>query len=407
MALFPKSLSRKNPDARGAKGGSANGRAEAAPRGRTHGSTIGGVTITGFGAVDWLPTRRQIEVTQGQPGMCAVLENAVLLYASGHADQALDLLTRGVRDDDETQRSMFAWLALFDLLQRAGKRADFYQLADHYVARFERPPPMWDEQARQTTAPRALGSGYLAVSGKLTASNSAPFDALKRAMARNDSQARFDLASLTDFDDAGARTLAAILAEARRRQYPLRLQRTAGLRGALEAAVAKGQAGGEGAWLLSLELLQWQNDRVLFDDRAVDYAVTFEVSPPSWEPPIMPAGEAERMSELNAAAASAEEAEAAGVLPGVEMVPISGVLTGSNPPQIAAIHEFAASRHVVFIDMREIDRIDFVGAGAVLNACNKLEGQRKAVQIFGATPIIRGILLLIGVPAGHFVKKVA
>jgi hypothetical protein len=27
------------------------------------------------------------------------------------------------------------------------------------------------------------------------------------------------------------------------------------------------------------------------------------------------------------------------------------------------------------------------------------------VQIFGATPIIRGILLLIGVTPGHFVKK--
>ena len=31
--------------------------------------------------------------------------------------------------------------------------------------------------------------------------------------------------------------------------------------------------------------LQWQNDHEAFEDRAVEYAVTFELSPPSWEPP--------------------------------------------------------------------------------------------------------------------------
>jgi hypothetical protein len=42
----------------------------------------------------------------------------------------------------------------------------------------------------------------------------------------------------------------------------------------------------KGAWLLALELLQWSNDRAAFEDRAVDFAVTFELSPPSWEPPV-------------------------------------------------------------------------------------------------------------------------
>jgi hypothetical protein len=41
----------------------------------------------------------------------------------------------------------------------------------------------------------------------------------------------------------------------------------------------------------------------------------------------------------------------------------------------------------------------------LLNAVNRIEAQRKAVQVLGATPIIRALLLLIGLSPRHFVKK--
>src|SRR4051812_28992221 len=66
-----------------------------------HEPSTGGITITGFGVIDWLPTRREIEVTQGHGGMGAVLENAVLLYAGGHTEEARELLARGVMEDAE------------------------------------------------------------------------------------------------------------------------------------------------------------------------------------------------------------------------------------------------------------------------------------------------------------------
>jgi hypothetical protein len=46
-----------------------------------------------------------------------------------------------------------------------------------------------------------------------------------------------------------------------------------------------------------------------------------------------------------------------------------------------------------------------VCAGALLNTINRIETHRKAVQIVGATPIIRALLLLIGISPRHFVKK--
>jgi anti-anti-sigma regulatory factor len=405
MALFPK-MPAKKPVPQKAEG---NARHDPAPRpGGDPGwrqSKAGGITITGFGLVEASPTRRVIEVTHANAGMCAVLENAVLLFASGHAGEARTLLADGVESDSEAKRSSLAWLALFDLLQRAGDRHAFEQLALQYVVQFERSAPTWDDRIRPAVSAKPAAGGYVGVTGMLSAASAPQLEALRRAVAKNASQARFDLAAITGFDDAGARILAEILAEARRRQYPLRLQRSEKLRQSLEAAVAKGAAGGEGAWLLSLELLQWQNDRAAFDDRAVDYAVTFEVSPPSWEPPVLPQTDVERAVDSASAAASRDENDAPSADAGREMLAWTGVVAGAHPEQIGKLTQHADGREVVQVDLTQVERIDFVGAGAVFNAVKALEEHRKSVQIFGATPIIRAMLLLIGISAGHFFKK--
>jgi len=39
------------------------------------------------------------------------------------------------------------------------------------------------------------------------------------------------------------------------------------------------------------------------------------------------------------------------------------------------------------------------------DAISRAESQRKSVQIIGASPIIRALLLLIGISPRHFIKK--
>jgi anti-anti-sigma regulatory factor len=72
---------------------------------------------------------------------------------------------------------------------------------------------------------------------------------------------------------------------------------------------------------------------------------------------------------------------------------------------MAEIAEYAHHHQVVPIDMSAVERVDFVCAGSLLNAIGRIEGQRKAVQIVGASPIIRALLLLIGISPRHFLKK--
>jgi anti-anti-sigma regulatory factor len=355
----------------------------------------GDITVTGSSMIEWTPHRTLIEVAQANPGLCSVLENAALLYASGQAEPARALLEQGVQNDADAKLSPLAWLALFDLLQRAGDRAAFDQLALSYVVQFERSAPGWEETNRPQAAPRVAAGGYIALTGKLSAASASQIEVLRKAIAKQVARARLDLAGLTGMDDAGARLLADALAEARRRQFQLQLQHIERLRPTLDLSVRKGRDGGEGTWLLSLELLQWQNDRATFEDRAVEFAVTFELSPPSWEPPLA----------VPAAGAPAGDSEAA-KLDGDVLV-VSGVMAGSLSPQLAKIMEYAQTRTVIPIDVSGVERIDFVCAGALLNAINRVEAQRRGVQIIGASPIIRALLLLIGISPRHFVKKAA
>jgi len=353
-------------------------------------------SITGASLVEWSQPQA-IEVAQANPGLCAVLENAALMFANGQAANARALLEQGVAGDHDAKQSPLAWLALFDLLNRAGDRAAFDQCALQYSVQFERSAPGWEERHGRAAAARKAGptGGYIAVAGRLTADSGPQLEGLRRAVAKKLRQARLDLHGVTGYDDAGAQLLAHELGAARRAQVALAFERAEKLRAALEASVKAGRDGGQGAWLLSLELMQWAHEQATFDDRAVEFAVTFELSPPSWEPPPKP--------QTSAGPDAPPQAQAGVAAP--DVVSLAGAITGNAIPQVAQLLEFAHGKHVVPVDMSEVDRIDFVCAGALLNAINRVEGQRKSVQIYGATPIIRALLLLIGLSPRHFVRK--
>jgi anti-anti-sigma regulatory factor len=371
---------------------------------RPRAEPAGDISVTGASLIEWSPARTLIEVAQSNPGLCAVLENAALLFASGQWQPARDLLEQGVQNDADAKSSPLAWLALFDLLQRCNDRAAFDRLALLYVVAFERSPPAWDESAKLGSSairiePKATAGGYALITGKLTAASAPQIESLRKILHKDKTHVRLDLAQVTGLDEAGARLLAAALAEARKYRCVLVLQKAEKLRATLDVLIRRGRDAGEGVWLLSLELLQFDQKHETFDDRAIEYAVAFEQSPPSWEPPPITA--------TAAVAPHVEEpaVEAHGAQPGLEVVVWSGVMAGSSTPGMARITEYAYNHSVVPIDMSAVERVDFVCAGALLNTINRVEAQRKAVQIVGASPIIRALLLLIGISPRHFLKK--
>ena len=407
MAFFSKPPAKKppepKPEVRSRPGVSvATGRATSArelasqiAKGARVPADPGDITVSGASLVQWTPAHSSFEVAQANPGLCAVLENAALRFASGQAQAARELLEEGIENDPDTKISPLAWLALFDLLQRDGDKAAFDALSLKYVVQFERSPPAWIARANPQAGPRAVG-GYVAVTGRLTAASEKQLEGLRRAIARKADATRLDLMSLQSFDDVGAGLLADALAEARRSKVALQVQEGVKLPQALGEALKKGSDAGQGAWMLALELLQWSNDRATFEDRAVDFAVTFELSPPSWEPPVSAPAANAAATPIDGGGADTDDPD---------VTKWAGVLCGSLAVPLGKFADSAHGRSVVVVDMSEVERIDFVCAGAFLNHITRIEAQRKAVQIVGVTPIIRALLLLLGVSPRHFVKK--
>src|SRR5690349_15849236 len=83
---------------------------------------LGETSQKGSSIIDWSTAPKAIEVAQANPGLCAVLENAALLFANGQDVPARQLLEQGVQTDQDAKLSPLAWLALFDLMQRADDR---------------------------------------------------------------------------------------------------------------------------------------------------------------------------------------------------------------------------------------------------------------------------------------------
>ena len=293
---------------------------------------VGANTGEGASIIDWSPAYASIEVLKTNPGLCGVLENAALLYAGGQAAVAREQLEAGVHSDLETKQSPLAWLALFDLIQRACDREGFDKLAMEYVVQFERSAPAWEEPAAPKADINDSHGGFVALAGKLSAAGGAQWQGLRRAIETRVPQARLDLSAITSYDDGGARLLAGLLADARRARVALTIERPEKLQVLLGIAVKKGRDGGQGAWLLALELMQWRHDQAAFDDSAVDFAVAFEVSPPSWEPPpeeVAPTPAAPPVGKRGADA---------------ETFPCAGVLVGSSAPLLNAFRFFASPR---------------------------------------------------------------
>jgi len=180
-----------------------------------------------------------------------------------------------------------------------------------------------------------------------------------------------------------------VLRRLRRQAYPVSWQGADQMWPRLHGRLVRGTAQNEGMWLLALEILQWTNRQPEFDEVALDYAITFEVSPPSWEP----------------LAVKQEQAAKEAPVARPEAYVLKGVLLGPADTQVSALYDFAEPRKVVQIDMSQVDRMDFVCAGATQNAVSNFEAKGKEVQILGATPIVQALLCLIGIRPDAFRAK--
>ncbi len=348
----------------------------------------------------WVPHADRIEVEE-EGGLSPSLENASLMFAHGNESAASAALVHAL-DTSERGQPM-VWMCLFDLFARSGDRTAFEELALRFVVQFERSAPAWDEMAGASCAdaadanPRVKPKSLLR--GEVTDPKAPVIAALVEASKRRGGvPPRFDL-DITELDGASdvcGLLLAGSLAALRRKGAVIAIRGLDATTRRLAATLTSGEATRKGQWYLVLELLQWSAQAQVFEDRAVDFAVTFEISPPSMEP-LTPV----QRSVLSVRAADVASTDEALVSDRIIWL---GELKGPVDNCLKTLSLEWVTTNPVVIDMRRVLRVDFVCGGAIANAITRLMAQAIDVRVVAATPIVQTLLQLTGTPAGLFAK---
>ncbi|MBS1158185.1 MAG: hypothetical protein H6R15_604 [Proteobacteria bacterium] len=221
-----------------------------------------------------------IDVDHDVDPLQADLEQAVVLFANGQDAAARGLLEALIRAYPGMEGRRF-WHLLFDLLQIIGDRAAFEKLGFDFAEVCETSPPAWRQEA-PTKSREVSGPQVFSLQGVLTAECVAPLAELENVISQKQ-PAVISCGKLIGCDDDIAGRFADLLARARRSGISLTLDEPEGFLRRLNDRLVAGDARHAPSWLLLLELLQRHGTQEAFEERAVDYAVTFELSPPSWD----------------------------------------------------------------------------------------------------------------------------
>jgi anti-anti-sigma regulatory factor len=317
-----------------------------------------------------------IEVHEETDPFAEIAEHAAILYANGQ-DEAARSTLESIIHENRDPGAVKLWAMLFDLLRIKGDRAAFDALGLEFARICELSPPSWntgDGGARKKTPSATAG---LVVLQGVVAGDDPVFDNLMQALTDGGPRT-LELGRLAGLDVEASAKLAKLLQQARRRGLAWSITSAEGLVARLAKRTVMGQAQEEPLWLLLLELYQYLGWEAQFEEKAVDYAVTFEVSPPSWEALRVPPAAREPVQDE-----AGSEGEAA---------MLEGEILQGNLGEVSAHLKQGEECH---LDFSRVTRVDFVSAGALANLL-KTAGAGPVV-IYHPNRLVAELMRVMGV----------
>lgn len=302
------------------------------------------------------------------------IEHVVVLFANGQDAAARSLLETLVRAYPGSEGKRF-WLLLFDLLQSLGERAAFEKLGMDYAEACETSPPAW-RQEDAVVVSKVGGGRQFVLQGVLTAEGAQPVAELGKLIAQK-VPVIVDCGRLVGCDDDVAGELADLLRRARHSGAVVTLVGVEGFLGRLNERLVAGEATRATTWLLLLELLQRHGTQEAFEERAVDYAVTFELSPPSWE--AVPAA---HVAPPEASASSHDDAYY-----------FSGELKNRRFDELSKVLE---KGEIPVLDFAGVRRMDFFSAGQLVNRIAPFKAKGRDIVIRSPSHLVAELMAVVG-----------
>ncbi|MBV1774698.1 hypothetical protein KSF73_03095 [Burkholderiaceae bacterium DAT-1] len=329
-----------------------------------------------------------------ESGVSEAMESSAICYANEQDDEAIAVL----HDDivaGESRDNVDAWLMLFDLYRLKHRKRDHDELALRFAMLFERTAPVWpmsDTVQAVERAPRQVVPLVMLPTVLSESSIGAPMAQLTDCLSRKQA-VRIDVGACSGLDVATSAILLEVLQRLRLARCAVTLIGADSfadvLRGHVE--VMRKEPAEQPYWHLLLEILQLSRHLESFENVAVDFAVTYEVSPPSWDEGMaVPDAKAATVSDTPVAKSSEPEAV-------VDAFRFSNAISAATDATFAPLLAFGKAHPLVRIDFSHVSRIDFVSCGLFMNALFTLVAEGREIEIFRANEPVIALFRIIGV----------
>ncbi|WP_374436958.1 hypothetical protein [Inhella sp.] len=315
------------------------------------------------------------------------LDEAVIAFANGDNETCERALIELTQAGGPRNLHADTWLVRFDFYRATGQQPPFESLALDYVHLFGLSPPQWfsipklvAESRKAERAAAAPASGIKPTGVTWAAAGAFDLDALTLLKKRCDTAPLpwvLDWSELQRVEAEAREPLTDLLRAWAKQATEMRWIGGDRLLELLREATPVGERDTDtGWWMLRLEALRVVNRPDQFDEAAIDYCVTYEVSPPSWDPArckvrvtngsLSTQGPGTNISGAGGLAFldSTMETEDGGNVAHLEM---SGQLVGDITEVLKTMSAQIGAAVQVQVACPKLVRLDFIAAGDLLN----------------------------------------
>ncbi len=352
------------------------------------------------------------------------LEEAAIRFANGDNAGAEEGLLTALRGGDVSRELAETWTAaLFDLYRATGQQARFDAVALDHAERFGRSAPAWfsmpdmlgsqSDDATARTMPAPLADDPIWSSPRVF--GRASVDELHLAIANVAAPWFLDWSLIEGIAPDAMDTMGAMFSEWATTSVELRFRGAANLEHALRSCTPSGnQTASTVPWRLRMDALRVMQLQDEFELVALDFCVTYEVSPPAWQDARCHfyLDAPETSDGLLADNADGDEADRARPGPedfqsmtlpmGFETVPaivveLSGEVLGEAADALSRLENARAGGERLVISCAHLIRVDFSAAGSILNWVALRQAEGCHLQFREVHRLVAAFFIVIGI----------
>jgi ABC-type transporter Mla MlaB component len=350
----------------------------------------------------------------------AELEEAAILFANGDDAGAEAGLQEILSPQGSRRHHPDTWLTLLDLYRATGQKERFENAAIDFVQRFDRSAPQWfsmPDLVGSMAAPQARpsGNGPLVDWSSPSSVGIQTIATLKAALAKAQQPWRLDWTALKAIEPSAVEPLNKLFAAWAAQRVQLRFAGNEQLQLILRTATVSGDAQiSTDWWHLRLEALRVTRQADEFEMAALDFCVTYEVSPPAWSQAACGYRALEKASDTQSGKAligqvyrdsqpSLQPHSDSGMdsstsqLSQTYSVELSGEIQGDAIALLEKLEARLVGADVMLISCAKLIRVDFSAAGTMLNWVCAREVEHRAVQFTEVNRLVASFFNVIGI----------